>query len=162
MRECRHIATGGILVDDSAAGRIRTILGQPYVKYDVTDVDQAKFVRAAGLLAEMYFAAGAREVYTAFHSMPVLTSPDDIKTMLKLPRACGGCRVLHSAYHGTCRMSSDSKQGVVDHHGQAWDVPGLYIADASVLPGTIGVNPQVKIMGAIAFDRATTGGNASD
>lgn len=146
MRECRHIATGGILVDDSAAGRIRTILGQPYVKYDVTDVDQAKFVRAAGLLAEMYFAAGAREVYTAFHSMPVLRSPDDIKTMLNSPARVEDTEYFTAHIMGTCRMSSDSKQGVVDPQGQTWDVPGLYIADASVLPGTIGVNPQVTIM----------------
>jgi choline dehydrogenase-like flavoprotein len=35
---------------------------------------------------------------------------------------------------------------VVDADGQTWDLPGLYIADASVMPGTIGVNPQVTIM----------------
>ena len=47
---------------------------------------------------------------------------------------------------GTCRMSARGDDGVVGPDGQAWDVPGLYIADASVLPGTVGVNPQVTIM----------------
>ena len=47
---------------------------------------------------------------------------------------------------GTCRMSNHPSEGVVGPDGQAWDVPGLVIADASVLPGTIGVNPQVTIM----------------
>jgi len=146
MRDCRHIATGGILVDDSAAGRIRTVFGLPYVKYDVTDVDQDKFVRAAGLLAELYFAAGAREVYTAFHTTPVLYSPDDIKPMLSKPAKVEDTEYFTAHIMGTCRMSSDARNGVVDPNGQAWDVPGLYIADASVLPGTIGVNPQVTIM----------------
>ena len=60
----RYIATGGVLVDDHAEGRIHTLpFGVPYVRYDVTDVDQSKFIRAAGLLARLYFEAGAREVY---------------------------------------------------------------------------------------------------
>ena len=47
---------------------------------------------------------------------------------------------------GTCRMDSQDKRGVIDPEGQLWDVPGLYVSDASALPGTIGVNPQVTIM----------------
>ena len=36
--------------------------------------------------------------------------------------------------------------GVVGPNGEVWSTPGLFIADASILPGTIGVNPQVTIM----------------
>ena len=52
---------------------------------------------------------------------------------------------IHRAYHGYVRMSNH-QAGCRGPDGQAWDVPGLFIADASVLPGTIGVNPQVTIM----------------
>ena len=47
---------------------------------------------------------------------------------------------------GTCRMSSIADGGVVKPTGESWDLPGLYVADASVMPGTIGVNPQVTVM----------------
>ena len=43
-------------------------------------------------------------------------------------------------------MSATKSNGVVKATGESWDVEGLYVADASVLPGTIGVNPQVTIM----------------
>ncbi len=53
-----------------------------------------------------------------------------------------------SAYHpmGTTRMGKDPRSSVVDEYGRAHDVPGLVITDASVLPGSSYVNPQITIM----------------
>lgn len=146
-RDHRYIATGGVLVDDYAEGHIRTLpFGIPLVRYDVTDVDQQKFVKAAAKLAELYFAAGAREVYTAFHHHGVLRGPDDIRRMYDHPPRVEDTEYFTAHLMGTCRMSARKGEGVVDPTGQMWDVPGVYLADASVMPGTIGVNPQVTIM----------------
>lgn len=146
-RDYRYIATGGVLVDDHAEGHIRTLpFGIPLVRYDVTDVDQGKFVRAVAKLAELYFAAGAREVYTAFHHHAVIKSPDAIKKLYDHPPQVEETEYFTAHLMGTCRMSVHPQAGVVDPNGQMWDVPGLYLADASVMPGTIGVNPQVTIM----------------
>lgn len=147
MLDHRYIATGGILVDDSGEGRIRTLpFGIPYIRYDVTDLDQSKFIRATALLAELYFTSGAREVYTSFHHLPVLKSPDDIRKLYAQAPRVEDTEYFTAHIMGTCRMSAHPREGVVDSDGQAWDVPGLFIADASTMPGTIGVNPQVTIM----------------
>ncbi|MCA9527700.1 MAG: GMC family oxidoreductase, partial [Myxococcales bacterium] len=147
MRDARYIATGGILVDDHSEGRIRALpFGVPWIQYDVTDADQAKFVRAAALMAELYFAAGAEEVYTPFHHLPVIATPDDIKRLYQRPPRVEDTEYFTAHLMGTCRMHGHARGGVVGPDGQAWDLPGLYLADASVLPGTIGVNPQVTIM----------------
>lgn len=147
MRSARHIATGGVLVDDHAEGRIRLLpFGLPYVRYDVTDADQNKFIRAAALMSELYFAAGATEVYTPFHHLPVIHSPDDIKKLYQHSPRVEDTEYFTAHIMGTCRMHGHPKGGVVDPRGQAWDMPGLYVADAATLPGTIGVNPQVTIM----------------
>jgi len=147
MVNAKHIATGGVLVDDHAEGQIKTLpFGLPYVRYDVTDVDQEKFIKAASLLATLYFEAGAREVYTAFHHWPVLKTPDDIKKMQAAAPTVESTEYFTAHIMGTCRMSARATDGVIDTNGESWDVPGLYIADASVLPGTVGVNPQVTIM----------------
>ena len=76
----------------------------------------------------------------AFHSWL-----DGIKKLgLKSPDPC----ILGSAHQmGTCRMSSDSRKGVVDSKGLVWGTEGLYIADASVFPSASGVNPMVTNMG---------------
>ncbi len=146
MRDYHHIATGGVLVDDFSSGRIMAPLGIPLVKYDVTDIDQEKFVEAAGLLATLYFAAGAKEVYLPFHGYPVLKSVDDVKKLHDHMPRVEDTEYFTAHLMGSCRMHGDPRQGVVGPDGQCWDLPGLYLADASVMPGTIGVNPQVTIM----------------
>jgi choline dehydrogenase-like flavoprotein len=35
---------------------------------------------------------------------------------------------------------------VCDLHGRVYDAAGLYVADASLLPGPVGVNPQESVM----------------
>ena len=47
---------------------------------------------------------------------------------------------------GGCPMSADPRQGVVDENGRVHGLEGLYVADASAIPTTLGVNPQHTIM----------------
>ena len=47
---------------------------------------------------------------------------------------------------GTARMGGTAGSSVVDASGELWDLPGCYIADASLFPTAIGVNPQITIM----------------
>jgi cholesterol oxidase len=37
------------------------------------------------------------------------------------------------------------EQGVVNHYGQVWNYPGLYVADGSVIPSALSVNPSMTI-----------------
>ncbi|MEE8162728.1 MAG: GMC oxidoreductase, partial [Anaerolineae bacterium] len=47
---------------------------------------------------------------------------------------------------GTCRMGGDPAVSVVGPYGEAHTVRNLFVADASVFPSCIGVNPQLTIM----------------
>ena len=51
---------------------------------------------------------------------------------------------------GTCRMSGKKDGGVVKSTGESWQVGGLYLADASIFPSALGVNPQITVMTAAA------------
>jgi choline dehydrogenase-like flavoprotein len=57
-------------------------------------------------------------------------------------------RIECMAFHplGSARAGRDARSGVVDQRGEAFDLPGLFVADGSVLPTSIGVNSQVPIM----------------
>jgi cholesterol oxidase len=58
-------------------------------------------------------------------------------------------------YHplGGCCMGSDGAKGVVDHRGRVYDPsgglhdihPGLFVADGSIIPTALGVNPLLTI-----------------
>jgi cholesterol oxidase len=42
-------------------------------------------------------------------------------------------------------MGRDQREGVVDAWGRVFGHPGLYVADGSVMPGTVGPNPSLTI-----------------
>jgi len=46
---------------------------------------------------------------------------------------------------GGCKMGNDKNDGVVNHKGEVFDYPGLYVADGSIIPVAIGLNPSKTI-----------------
>jgi choline dehydrogenase-like flavoprotein len=47
---------------------------------------------------------------------------------------------------GTARMASDPSRSVVGPSGELHDLARLYIADASIFPTSLRVNPMITIM----------------
>ncbi len=48
-------------------------------------------------------------------------------------------------YGGIARVGADLDQGVVDHNGEVYGNPGLFVTDGSVLPAAPGVPPALSI-----------------
>lgn len=46
---------------------------------------------------------------------------------------------------GGCKMGRTPEDGVVDHAGQIFGYPGLYVSDGSVIPAALGRNPSLTI-----------------
>lgn len=147
MAKWKYVATGGVLVDDFATGRVKLgPFGIPVLRYDITDADQSKFVRGVSLLAEIYFAAGAREVLLPFRGYGSIRHPSELQALYDRPPRVQDSEYFTAHIMGTCRMHSNSKLGVVDEWNETYDVENLYVSDASSLPGTLGVNPMETIM----------------
>jgi choline dehydrogenase-like flavoprotein len=47
---------------------------------------------------------------------------------------------------GTARMNDDPRRGVTSSVGAFHGVPGLFVTDASLFPGPIGINPMETII----------------
>jgi cholesterol oxidase len=56
-----------------------------------------------------------------------------------------GRRVITVHPLGGAPMGRTEREGVVDSFGRVFGHPGLYIADGSVMPGTVGPNPSLTI-----------------
>ncbi|HTY39318.1 MAG TPA: GMC family oxidoreductase, partial [Bacteroidota bacterium] len=95
----------------------------------------------------LHFAAGAQKVMT-LHAKPTLfQSPSEITKKLAAADWGKNELALYSAHPlGTCRMGSDARRSVVDEHCQSHDLKGLFVIDGSVIPSSLGVNPQVTIL----------------
>lgn len=143
----RQMAAIGILVSDTGSGRV--IVGpdgRPWMRYSLHPEDAVRVRKAIAAAAHLLFAAGAREVYPGLPGLEVIRSEEEIAAILS-PRWRPTDLIL-SAYHpmGTCRMGEDPQRSVTDSYGAVHGVPGLWIADASLLPSSPIVNPQITIM----------------
>ncbi len=143
----RQTAAAGLIISDTGTGRVRaTPGGGLLMTYDMHPDDVRKTLDGIRLAAEVYLAAGAEEVHTLLPGMPAVRKRDELDWITEGKWTAADLKL--SAYHpmGTCRMGKDPRTSVVDEFGRAHDLPGLVITDASVLPGSTYVNPQITIM----------------
>lgn len=135
MASYRQLAQFGLMVSDTTRGSVRSLAGRPVVRYDLVEADVARFRAGLARMEELFRAAGAREVYLP---LPKGVAPGDARARdLKL-----------MAFHplGTARADARRDHGVVDGDLALHGVRGVHVADGSVVPTSLGVNPQLTIM----------------
>ena len=130
-----------------SSGRVRVNRrGETSIDYALTAEDQRRVRASLSATAQLHFAAGAREVGT-MHSRPIV-----VRSAAEVGRleegSVGPNRIgLFSAHvNGTCRMGTDPATSGATPEGERHGVRGLYISDGSLLPTSLGVNPQETIM----------------
>ena len=97
-------------------------------------------------IAKILFAAGAEKVYLPASNKNEIRGPSEIDAALDALKN-QPARYRYVSYHpqGTCRMGANPKTSVVNPYGESHDLKGLYVADANLLPTSIGYNPQESI-----------------
>lgn len=136
----------GMLCEDTATGRVRTIDGRPQAFYQLADADAANLQRGVSLLSELLFAAGAKRILLPFHGAPELANADAARRLLDRTIPAKGWEVVTVHMMGTARMGADRTAAVTDAFGAVYDADRLIVADASLFPTPIGVNPMETIM----------------
>ena len=138
-----HYAMAGVVVhDEDSVGSV----GTSGLTYHVGDIDRKRMLAGLRAAARAYFAAGAEHVLSAVHGAPVLRSAADVDRVLHDDWTAWDIGMYASHPMGTCRMGSDPARTVCTPEGRARGTANLYVADASVFPTSLGVNPQVTIM----------------
>jgi choline dehydrogenase-like flavoprotein len=147
MADYNRIVAAGPLVSDTGTGRVRHVPGLgPQVFYQLTDHDAARVARGVELTAEALFAAGARRVLLPFTGAPVVRDPAGLRRVLARPVAKRSLQLFSIHLMGTARMSEDPRRGVTSSFGEFHGVPGLIVADASLFPGPVGINPMETVI----------------
>ena len=123
--------------------------GKPVVHYRFTDKVITSMVRATRASARIFFAAGADRVH-APSAEPHLIERRDAARVDDLihERHFQPGRISVSAAHlmGGCGMGDDVRDSVTDSRGRVHGVPWLYVADSSLFPDSVEINPYLTVM----------------
>ena len=149
MSEYNKMATFGVMVSDTSEGRVRALPlnPDPIMTYELNRRDTESFVKGIKIAARIFFEAGAKKVLPPVFGVEEIRSPDEIDRLLD-PARIQATDLELIAFHpmGTCRMAADPRMGVVDGNLECHDVRHLFVADGSIFPSSLGVNPQESIM----------------
>jgi choline dehydrogenase-like flavoprotein len=158
LLEFGHVGSIGVHLSDRSQGRVG--LGNDgaiRASYRLTREDADRIAFGIARAAEVHFAAGASEVYPNIPRFGVLKpgSLADFEAARVKPS-----ELRLEAFHpmATARISADPRQGVCAPDGSVRGTRGLYVADASLFPTSVGVNPMMTI---IAFAKQVSRGIAA-
>lgn len=123
--------------------------GRPVVHYRITPAVVESLVRATRTSARIFFAAGARRVHAPSADPPLLEREDAARVEeLIQPRHFRRGKVSVSAAHlmGGCAMGRSAADSVTDAWGRVHGLPWLRVADASLFPDALQINPYLTVM----------------
>ncbi|KAH6804460.1 Long-chain fatty alcohol dehydrogenase family protein [Perilla frutescens var. frutescens] len=144
------------LARDRGSGVVRS---ESDVSYKMEESDRENLRKGMERVLRILAAAGAEEIGSQEREGRVLrvkeASEEELERFVKEESQRPLEKVLSSpicSAHqmGSCRMGVHPKDSAVTPKGETWEVEGLYVADSSVFPTALGVNPMVTIQ-AIAY-----------
>jgi choline dehydrogenase-like flavoprotein len=138
MKRFSQTMTLAVMFRDRPNGRV-TDTG---FEYALAEEDRAGWLDSLKTGSQIMFAAGAGRVFFNAHTPLILNGPGEIDERLTLGLVEAERLQITSGHPmGGCAFGGDPKRDVVDSWGRSWDIEGLYIADSSILPTSLGVNP---------------------
>ena len=146
MRAYPRLAVLTAMLHDETSGQVLVGSdGRPVLRYRLTESDERQLGRGLAACARILFAAGAREVIIPAIPPRRLARPAEIDG-LDLSFARPHVVPLTSVHPmGTMRMGEDPRSSVVRSTGEHQQLRGLFVADASLFPTSLGAPPQMSV-----------------
>ncbi len=122
--------------------------GRPIVHYTFTPEVVRSMVSATRMSARIFFAAGARRVHAPSADPPLIARDQAYRLDdLVAEKHFVPGRLSISAAHpmGGCAMGAEGS-AVTDSRGRVHGVPWLRVADSSLFPDSVEVNPYLTVM----------------
>ena len=143
MANLAHLASSGVMATGwDSEGKV----GMKGLTFHLSDKDKNRLLLGLRRTAEAFFAAGAKKVFLPIAGSEALVGPDGLDRSVPDSLRAMDLTVYCSHIMGSCRMGLDPLDSVVDPRGRVWGWKNLYVSDASVFPGSLGVNPQITTM----------------
>jgi choline dehydrogenase-like flavoprotein len=141
-----HLGSIGVHLSDRSEGRVGLARdGTPRLSYELIREEARTIGFGIARAAEIHFAAGATEVYPQVGPVSIIRR-GELAAFEALELRPSDLRL--EAFHpmSSARMGADPGWGATGPDGAVHGVAALYVADASLLPTSIGVNPMLTIL----------------
>ncbi|KAK6117438.1 hypothetical protein DH2020_048822 [Rehmannia glutinosa] len=143
------------LARDKGSG---VVTSENNLSYAMEDSDKENLRRGMEKVLRILAGAGAEEIGTQHITGRALNvkraSEEEFERFVKeessRPLRDLSTPICSAHQMGSCRMGVDPEKSAVNPKGETWEVEGLFVADSSVFPTALGVNPMVTIQ-AIAY-----------
>jgi choline dehydrogenase-like flavoprotein len=148
MRGYRSLAVLTAMVHDETSGEV--VLGpddRPLIRYAMLESDRRQLALGLVACARLLFAAGATQV--TIPAVPPIRLSNAAQLDAVDLSAIRPHSVPLTAVHpmGTMPMGEDPKTSVVRSTGEHHQMRGLFVADGSLFPTSLGGPPQIGIYG---------------
>ena len=134
------------MLHDETVGKVRPRgkLGHS-VDYWPNATDRAELMRGLVHMGRLLFAMGAHTVWLPQNPPTRFTKPEDLAYLATEDLRRGRLDVTAVHPMSSIPMDDDPKRGPVDSAGKHHHVEGLWVADGSLFPTSIGIPPQLSI-----------------
>jgi choline dehydrogenase-like flavoprotein len=148
MRRAGNMVAYGVVVGTDRNASLRpAVTGDYQLRYTPTDRDMEHLSNGVRQLARVLFDAGAERVMLNTWDSGVFKPGADLDAIARAARDPRFITVASAHPQGGNAMSRRPALGVVDERFRVHGYENLYVCDASVIPSSLQVNPQLSIMG---------------
>lgn len=138
------------LLRDKGTG---TVNSKSCIDYNLNDEDEESLKKGLERVLNILAAAGAEEIGThnsEGKSLNVRTASAVefqrfVREESSKPLKDLSGQICSAHQMGSCRMGIRPEESAVRPTGETWEVEGLFVADTSVFPTALGVNPMVTV-----------------
>jgi choline dehydrogenase-like flavoprotein len=148
MKRYDRLACVGILVgsESNAKARIAGLTGRE-IDYTPTKKDFQTLLAGLELAGEIMFASGAESVMPNTFRYYEFRKSDEVKKLHEVIKDPSEITLGTGHPQGGNIISSSPDKGVINPEFKVFNYNNLFVCDASVFPTSLGVNPQVTVMG---------------
>jgi choline dehydrogenase-like flavoprotein len=147
-----------ILLREKASGKVAIDKqGKPICDYKMTNYDKDWMIKGIVETGRILIASGAKRLGTLHQDQLLIEAAqgsdligsdlDRFESEVRKRGIVANKISLFSAHiMGSARMGKDQAVAFCDDNAESYEVPGLFIGDASVFPTSPGINPMITIM----------------
>lgn len=136
-----------VMVSDKGEGSVGANAdGSAKIRYAFADADLVNMREGLKRTVDVLVAGGVKRLLVPIAGAGWCDTPEQAKAAID-GAGIRDYQLLYAAHPmATCRMGTSIENSVIGPTGEAHGLPGLFVADSSIFPTSLGVNPQWTTM----------------